>query len=460
MTTTPSRIGLIRPVVEAVLGQTVSIEHLELNIPYVCSRTGEDYSIPDWLGSMEQVRIFRTDDYGPITKVGPTLLRYRDDHETYIWSVDDDCAYPANQLELLNVAHRPDQRRILTRYGGKLQEDGAVQFWYGEAEVTMFEGFGGVLYPPACVGKDFEAYLNVTSVNEDCRKNDDIVLAMYFTSHGLPIYLYNKPSKDTPYMVTGWLPHAEHDDALVHTEHQENYRRIFAFISSLSSKKGKIGDTIRLKLWRGVDPFGSFPDGLIQVDTQGWNSQHQYLAEAIEELRPSVVVEIGVWKGGSTLFMASKLRELKLGGVVISVDTWLGSWDHWLNDRWFQELSFDHGYPKLFYKFAANVINHALQDFVVPFPADSRTAGNVLAHLNISADIIHIDAGHDYEAVQSDLAQWWKVLRPGGILICDDYFDDGSNTWPGVKAAVDEFVEKHSHSRFEAKAGKCRMIKN
>ena len=51
----------------------------------------------------------------------------------------------------------------------------------------MFEGFGGVLYPPACIGEDFLKYLTVTSANADCRKNDDIVLAMYFSSHGLPM---------------------------------------------------------------------------------------------------------------------------------------------------------------------------------------------------------------------------------------------------------------------------------
>ncbi len=236
MTTIPSRIDLIRPVIEAVLAQTVPIEHMEVNIPDRCIRTGEPYVVPAWLECMDRVMIFRTEDYGPITKVAPTFLRYQNDHETYIWSVDDDCAYPANQLELLCRVHCPDKRRILTRYGGQLRADGTVQFWHGETEVTMFEGFGGVLYPPACVGEDFLEYLTVTSANSDCRKNDDIVLAMYFSSCGLPMYLYNRPSEDTPYMVPGWLPHSK-QDALHHGGHLENYRRIFAFIDSLRQSK-------------------------------------------------------------------------------------------------------------------------------------------------------------------------------------------------------------------------------
>ncbi len=239
MTTIPSRIDRIRPVIEAILAQTVPVEHIELNIPYRCIRTDERYTVPTWLECTDRVMIFRTEDYGPITKVAPTFVRHQNDHETYIWSVDDDCAYPTNQLELLCRVHHPDKRRILTRYGGELKADGTVQFWYGEGQVTMFEGFGGVLYPPASVGEDFLEYLTVTSANADCRKNDDMVLAMYFSSRGLPMYLYNQPSEGAPYMVPGWLPHAK-QDALSQGGHAENYKRIFAFINSLRQSATKL----------------------------------------------------------------------------------------------------------------------------------------------------------------------------------------------------------------------------
>lgn len=232
MTTIPSRIDLIRPVIDAVLAQTVQVQHIELNIPYICVRTGEEYRIPAWLDNFDRVKVFRTDDYGPITKIAPTLLRYKDDNETHIWSVDDDCAYPAGQLELLCKVHDPSKRRILTRYGGTLNPDGTFQSWYGEGEVTMFEGFGGVLYPPACIGTDFPEYLAMTSDNADCRKNDDIVLAMYFSSRGVPMYLYNRPTEETPYMVKGWLEHAG-TDALSANGHAENFRKIFAVIKSI-----------------------------------------------------------------------------------------------------------------------------------------------------------------------------------------------------------------------------------
>lgn len=234
MTTIPSRIDLIRPVIEACQSQTVPLQHIEINIPLYCVRTAAAYHLPGWLESMDGVKIFRTEDYGPITKVAPTLIRYCQDPKTYIWSVDDDCAYPSNQLELLCTAHDPNKRRILTRYGGQLGSDGTVNFWHGVGEVTLFEGFGGVLYPPGCIGEDFQEFLSVTSENIDCRKNDDIVLSMYFSARGVPIYLYNRPSVETPYMVSGWLPHASDREALINTNHSENYKRISTFVKSLN----------------------------------------------------------------------------------------------------------------------------------------------------------------------------------------------------------------------------------
>ena len=221
---------------------------------------------------------------------------------------------------------------------------------------------------------------------------------------------------------------------------------------------GEVSTLLRQKLWRGADPFAGVPVRLIQADEQGWNSQHAYLAEAIQKLRPRVVVELGVWKGGSTLFMANHMRALNLDAVVVAVDTWLGSWDHWGDERLFAELCFDHGYPRLYEKFAANVLRHGLQDYVVPMPLDSINARHVLSRAGVQADVIHIDAGHDYDSVMNDLRQWWQVLRPGGLFIGDDYHREG-NIWPDVRRAIDEFLGRTPHREFRHANSKCRAMK-
>jgi len=234
MTTIPSRIHLVRPVIEAVLSQSIKVEALEFNIPFYCRRTNEEYEIPEWLREMGKVRIFRTPDFGAITKIAPTLLRHVNDDVTHIWSVDDDCAYPKNQLELLACNYQVGNKKILTRYGGAINSGHDFQSRFsGEGPVTFLEGFGGVLYPPGCIGFDFAEYVKSTSFNEDCRRSDDIVLSMYFNKRGVEMYFYNNPSNETPYMVDGWQPHTLVDPLCDITGHNEKYGRVFTYINKL-----------------------------------------------------------------------------------------------------------------------------------------------------------------------------------------------------------------------------------
>jgi predicted O-methyltransferase YrrM len=212
-------------------------------------------------------------------------------------------------------------------------------------------------------------------------------------------------------------------------------------------------------LWGDNDPYRGFPARRYRPDMQGWNSDHPYLRSTIEEVRPRIVIELGVWKGGSTMFMAETMRGLGLDAVVISIDTWLGAWDHWNDEARRGDLMFAHGYPTLFYTFLTNVIERGLSDYVVPLPLDSQNAYFVLRHRKVSAQIVHIDAGHDYEAVAGDLRRWWELLEPGGVLIADDY-DAAGRWWPEVRKAVDDFLRVTPHENFMAENYKCRVTKS
>lgn len=56
-----------------------------------------------------------------------------------------------------------------------------------------------------------------------------------------------------------------------------------------------------------------------------------------------------------------------------------------------------------------------------------------------SIDLVFVDGNHDYEYVKADLQIYWTKIRKGGVMIGHDYFLD--QMFPGVKRAVDEFVE-------------------
>ena len=214
------------------------------------------------------------------------------------------------------------------------------------------------------------------------------------------------------------------------------------------------------KLFFGRDPLKDFPAGQ-PGDLQGWHSRHPYLTRAIAGRKPRIVVEVGVWKGASVVTMAQEIKRLGLDAVVIAIDTWLGSSEHYLWEKFIPDLDFEFGYPRLYRKFAANIVNEGLADVVVPLPLDSINAFQLLKEKSIRPDVLHIDAGHDYHSVMADLKAWWPQLQPGGILVGDDYFKNmfGMGKWPEVRQAFDEFLATVPHTGFEHSDGKCFVVK-
>lgn len=161
----------------------------------------------------------------------------------------------------------------------------------------------------------------------------------------------------------------------------------------------------------------------------------------LNHLPPQLIIEIGVWKGRSTIKIASWLAEQKMG-VVVGVDTWLGAIEFWNRQRTggkydpTRDLRLLHGYPTVYADFHKNVEEAGLAKFVIPFPAHSKLAADWFHEHNIKADVIHIDASHEKEDVTADISYWWPNLAPSGILIGDAY----TSAWPGVIEAVDSFA--------------------
>ena len=209
---------------------------------------------------------------------------------------------------------------------------------------------------------------------------------------------------------------------------------------------------------RGRDPYLKFDPGRLTADHQGWHSNHPFLRDTLATLRPSIVVEVGVWKGASSITMAEAMRDESIDGVVLAVDTWLGSWEHYEHEKFFADLNLQNGFPTLYRTFIINVLDKGVSDFIVPLALDSANASFIVKRRGIIPDVVHIDAGHDEKAVRNDLDLWWDVLRPGGVLICDDYDKDGE-IWPSVRDAVDAFLAETPHLDFGAIPFKARFTK-
>ena len=77
-------------------------------------------------------------------------------------------------------------------------------------------------------------------------------------------------------------------------------------------------------------------------------------------------------------------------------------------------------------------------------------SNKVLKEIDMSKiEYVFLDGGHEYNTVMNDLNNCKEVVRNNGTLLCDDY-DLGYA--PGVKKAIDEFIEQNKF--------KCEIICN
>ena len=105
LTTVPERLSYLvedgfKLVVQSICEQNYNNYEVHLNLPHVYSVTGEFYLIPEWLekfqGKYKHLKVFRTEDMGPPTKIIPTILRESPD--TLLIVVDDDLLYHPDMI--------------------------------------------------------------------------------------------------------------------------------------------------------------------------------------------------------------------------------------------------------------------------------------------------------------------------------------------------------------------------
>jgi cephalosporin hydroxylase len=171
----------------------------------------------------------------------------------------------------------------------------------------------------------------------------------------------------------------------------------------------------------------------MEESVTGWGGKDPIFRKFIRRLRPQVIIEVGSWKGESAITMAETCQLYDLPCSIICVDTWLGSEEHILNCA--KDLKLIHGYPSLYYQFLSNVVHRKVHDIIVPLPTASITAASVIKKLNIKADLIYIDASHQYEAVLADLIAFAPLVAGGGLMFGHD------RSWPSVRQAVEQYCK-------------------
>jgi predicted O-methyltransferase YrrM len=134
----------------------------------------------------------------------------------------------------------------------------------------------------------------------------------------------------------------------------------------------------------------------------------------------SAVAEIGRFKGGSTLLLASALPD---GAELWSYDLHVA-------------LRADLSGPQLDSELTAALNRYGLSDRVHLVVGDSR----VVEPPPRAPVLVFVDGDHTYEGARADYERWSRVVAPGGHLLFHDAVDSGGygNTYPGIARLVEE----------------------
>jgi hypothetical protein len=183
---------------------------------------------------------------------------------------------------------------------------------------------------------------------------------------------------------------------------------------------------------------------LLPQDLGGWNGNSKIFGEFITETNPNIIIEVGSWKGQSSINMGNFVKNANMNTKIYCVDTWLGAIEFWTSGKFTAErnLRTKNGYPQIYYQFLSNVIHNNLQDIILPFPNTSENGYRYFTYNKIKAQLIYIDASHEEDDVYRDLNNYYELLDEGGIMFGDDYQKD----WPGVINSVDRFGKEKNIS--------------
>ncbi|MDW3194869.1 MAG: glycosyltransferase [Cytophagales bacterium] len=193
LTTMPSRIAYLEPVLLSILNQSMPPDEIHLQLPKHCLKEGCGYDLPDFIGKFSQVKVFEHDqDFGPATKWLPALA-YLAGEEVMLLVMDDDCHYSTEMVANLYEFFQKDPHQVYCSTGGVLQGQKIRRFMVHEElqnnaltvirnnksplAVDTVQGFSLILFNPNLVPKELIESLQNSALTQLA---DDIVLSAIF----------------------------------------------------------------------------------------------------------------------------------------------------------------------------------------------------------------------------------------------------------------------------------------
>ena len=150
---------------------------------------------------------------------------------------------------------------------------------------------------------------------------------------------------------------------------------------------------------------------------------------------PNTFIEVGVFEGGTTFWFSDEFSKFNENLKIYAIDPHIGS-----NDMSEDPIDVHANFVHNLEEHEAKNVNyirshseHGLMDLIVD---------------GVKAEMIYIDGDHRAPEVLTDLVLAYKLLVPGGVIICDDcvdwqFKDENGNTplQMSPRLAVENFIQ-------------------
>ena len=173
--------------------------------------------------------------------------------------------------------------------------------------------------------------------------------------------------------------------------------------------------------------------------------------EEVSRKKPKVFLEVGVFHGVTARNVCELLYKIhKNDFKYVGLDLFGVSEEN--KNETIPSTSFSNPFKKFYYNiikrqdpYSFTAVSELLNKFKENIHLIQGNSNKILPKMDMSKiDYVFLDGGHHYNTVKNDLTNCIKVILNGGTVLCDDY---NLSYAPGVKQAIDEFVNSNKFKR-------------
>ena len=179
-----------------------------------------------------------------------------------------------------------------------------------------------------------------------------------------------------------------------------------------------------------------------------------FFLEEIIKKKPKSFLEVGVFHGVTARNVCEALYSIHGNNFkYIGLDLFEENNEN--KDEIIPNTKFSNPLKTIWYRYvkredpySLNAVQNLLSKFKDNVHLIKGNSNKILKKIDMSKiEYVFLDGGHEYSTVQNDLDCCKEVIDNSGTVLCDDY---DLTYAPGVKQAIDEFINKNNF--------KCEII--